>query len=236
MPRFCTSCGTPVADDLSFCPQCGKPMAAHPAAAPAAAPVTPAPPVAPAPPVVSPAPAAPAAVAAPAKSSPILKIILAVVLVIVFIMVASIGACVYFGYRAKQRLNTFKQSIQMTQTRGGTPEVHMERGEEPEAAAPAASEIPVYPGATPLKGGGELSFGGMGGISVQQYETSDPVAQVLAFYKDKLGADIPAAESEGHYRLTVNKMTEKPPRMWTIEILEEKDAGKTKITISRMGR
>lgn len=78
MASFCTRCGAPVSG--AFCTSCGQP--AQPAANPATAP-----------------PSAPAA----GSSSPVLKIVLVVVALIVVLGVVSVAGVIYAGYRMKQR-------------------------------------------------------------------------------------------------------------------------------------
>jgi hypothetical protein len=176
-----------------------------------------------------------AAVGAPSaqKGSPILKIIVAIVAFFVLITVAGIGTCVYIAYKAKQKVTQFAEAARTPTTRAGTPEIRMEKGGEgSEAAAAATEEVPPYPGATATKGGGTLSFGGMGGFSAQEYVTDDTMDKVLAFYKEKLGSKLQLHESEGKAMFQVS--TKKG--LTTVTIVPDEKAGKTKITISRIGK
>lgn len=224
MARFCTHCGSPAEESLKFCPQCGTQLSA------------PTPPVAAAP--ASTRPAAPVAAgapaAAPAKSgSPILKIILALIGFFVLVSMLGIGACVYVAYKARQKAAQFTEAARRSAPSFGTPEIRMEKGGKgSEAAASATQDVPPYPGSTPTQGGGELSAGGLGGISGQEFETSDPTEKVVAFYKDKFGSKINIELSEGNARFTLVTSS----GVTTVQVTRDEDAGKTRIRISRIGR
>lgn len=226
MAKFCASCGTPVEENLKFCPKCGAQLGAPsaPAQAPAPTPAA-APPAAPA--------AAPAGAPAAKAGSPLLKIILIVVGLFAFVTVASIGACVYVGYRAKQKYSAMVESAKTIQRGMGTPEVHIQKGGAgSEASASATVDVPPYPGSTPTEAGGELALGGLGGMSGQEFETADPLDKVVAFYKEKFGSKINVQQSEGNamFQLSTSK------GLTTVTITRDEDAGKTKINIARIGK
>jgi hypothetical protein len=231
MPKFCTSCGSPMEESMKFCPKCGAQLGAPSAPAPAA-PAAAAPPSAA--PTAAPIPGAPG-VAAPAvkAGSPILKIVLIVVGVLVLIGAIGTVTCVYFAYKARQRLTGMVETAKTMTSRQGTPEISLQKGGEgSEAEAAATVDVPPYPGATATEGGGQFSFGGAGGISSQEYETSDTIEQVLAFYKEKLGSKIRVQESEGNAMFTLTTKT----GLTTVTLTRDAEAEKTKITISRMGK
>jgi hypothetical protein len=174
-------------------------------------------------------------VVAPAAKagSPILKIVLIVVGIVVLFGAIGTVTCVYFAYKAKQRLTGMVETAKTMTSREGTPEISLEKGGEgSEAEAAATVDVPPYPGATATEGGGQFSFGGRGGISSQQYETPDSVDQVLAFYKDKLGSKAHVQESEGKAILTLATKN----GLSTVTITREAEAEKTKITIARIGK
>lgn len=226
MARFCTDCGSPVGEDLSFCSQCGKPLAPAGVPAPSAASPTPAT-----------APAAQPAPAAPAKgSSPVLKIILIVVLILVFISVAGIGACVYGIYRAKKAVTeNFKMDERGKSVEIQTPSGPLKLGQQAAKPGDTVAGVPVYPGATAQEGGGQLSFGDKFSIGGQDFVTDDSVEQVVEFYKEKLGSDLSVVQNEGNYRLSIQKGTKEHPTMVTIDVANDQSSGKTKITIAHMG-
>jgi len=234
MAKFCTKCGSPLAEEVQFCINCGATVGAPPAA-PTAPPPSPPPPIAPA---VSAAPAAAgvaAGAAAPAAKagSPIMKIILIVVGVLILLTALGIGSCVYIAYRIKQRGSTIMPGVTSGRTSFGTPELQIEKGGAgSEAEAEATADVPPYPGSTATEGGGSLGTAGFG-IAAQEYETSDPVDKVVAFYKEKLGNKLAIHEAGGNAVLQVktgaNSMT-------TITLSRDEEAGRTKINIMRIGK
>jgi hypothetical protein len=184
---------------------------------------------------VAPAAGVVAAGAPPAAKvgSPVLKIVLIVVAVLVFLGVIGIGTCVYGVYKVKQKFGGVVESARTPSGERGTPEVHLEKGGAgSEAEAAATVDVPPYPDATATEGGGQFSFGGKAGISSQEYETSDSVEQVLAFYKEKFGSKIHIQESEGKAIFTLATKG----ALNTVTITRDADAEKTKITIARIGK
>jgi hypothetical protein len=173
--------------------------------------------------------------AAPAAKagSPIVKIILIVVGVLILLTALGIGSCIYVAYRIKQKGSAIMQDATSGRGRFGAPEVQIEKGGAgSEAEAVATADVPLYPGATATEGGG--SFGAAGfGIAAQEYTTSDSVDQVVEFYKEKLGNKLTIHESGGNAVLQVktgaNSMT-------TITLSRDEEAGHTKINIMRIGK
>jgi hypothetical protein len=222
MAQFCTKCGAPMGEGMTFCTSCGAQAAAPPAAATPAGPA---------------ATGAAPAVAAPAgkSGSPILKIILVVVAVLIFFTLLGVGACVYSIYRIKQKANELRNEARITfPSSEGTQEVRSEpETQKPSAeTTPAVSlDVPVYPGATAAEGGGEMSFG-VGALKVQQYTTDDPPEKVVSFYKDKLGPKALLQESEGKALIQVGGTN----GLVSITVVRDNSSGKTKFTITRMGK
>jgi len=228
MARFCTGCGSVLDENMKFCLKCGAQVGAPAAPAPAAVPPPSVTPVA-----VPPAGAAAIGASAAKAGSPILKIVLIVVGIVVFLGVAGMVTCGYFAYKAKQKFTSMVETAKTTSGSESTPEVSLEKGDEGSEAETAATvDVPPYPGATETEGGGQFSFGGKGGISTQQYETSDSVDQVLAFYKDKLGPKADIQESEGKAVLTLAGKN----GLSTVTITRAAGAEKTKISIVRIGK
>jgi hypothetical protein len=227
MARFCTQCGSPVGDEMSFCMNCGAKTAAPPSPPTASQPVS-----------AGPAPTGPAGPAAPAtasakKTSPVVKIVLAVVAFFVLLTVAGIGACVYFGYRARRAINQVTEGE--TSIKIPTSEGDIKIGGRTTEEGGTIAGVPVYPGATALKGGTQFSFGDKLQIGGQDFETSDSVDQVVDFYKEKFGSKLSVAENAGHYRLAVENGDEKRSGVVTIDVFEDEQSGKTKITIAHVG-
>lgn len=223
MAQFCTKCGAPLGEGMKFCTGCGATIGA-PAAPPARAPA-PAVPVQAAP--------APTAAAAAKSGSPVLKIVLIVLGVLILLGLLSAGACVYFMYRVKQRATQFEKQVQATfPTPAGTREVRTQPVAPPAAPTPPAGPVvdtgvAIYPGATAWGGGSQMTMGGTA-IKSQEYLTDDSVDKVLAFYKDKLGSTAMVTQSGGQARVQVfgtNGTT-------TIAIKPDPSTGKTKISIN----
>ena len=236
MAQFCTKCGSPLGEGMNFCTACGAvsggPLAP---AAPVQVGVVPAP-------VTVPGSAVPVGAARAAKSgSPVLKIILIVVAVLIFFSLLSAGACVYFVYRAKQRVSQFEKQVRTTfPAPTGARQVPTQPGAPVEApgAAPAQGTAPVidigalgYPGATPAEGSGQLNLG-VGGVKVQQSTTSDPADTVVAYYKAKLGPNAMVNQTGGS---TVVQLLGSNG-MINVTIVADQSSGKTKITVSSIGK
>jgi hypothetical protein len=164
-------------------------------------------------------------------ASPVLKVVLLIVAVFALITVASLGTCVYFGYRAKRRATQMADAARRAAANTGSPEIQREKGGKGSEAV-ATQEVPPYPGSTPTEGGGNLSWGGMGGISGQEYVTDDPLDKVLAFYKERLGSRITIQQAEGNamFQLATNK------GLTTVTMTRDEGSGKTKINIARIGK
>ena len=181
----------------------------------------------------APAPAVPAVAAAPKKSSPFVKILLVVVGLFVFVVVASMGTCIYIGYRAKQKITAMADQAKKEGYSLETPQGRLgESGPSSQTASAATQDVPPYPGSTPTETGGGLTFGNQGGVSSQEYETSDSVDQVLSFYKEKYGSEIVAVESEGNAKFTYRTET----GVTTVTITHDEDSGTTKIALVRVGK
>jgi len=225
MAQFCTKCGSPMGEGMNFCTACGAVSGGPPA------------PAAPVPLAAVPVGAAPAA----KSGSPVLKIVLIVVAVLIFFSLLSAGACIYFVYRAKQRVSQFEKQVRTTmRTPAGVGQVPTQSGAPVEAtgAAPVPGTTPVidigalsYPGATPAEGSGQLNLG-MGGVKVQESTTGDPVGTVVAYYKAKLGPNAMVNQTGGTTVLQLLGSN----GMINVTIVADQSSGKTKITVSSIGR
>ncbi len=104
MAGFCRNCGSPLADGQGFCTKCGTRVGNAPANAAAAQ--SPAPPPPAAPPVYAtpaPPPAPVAAAPRPAGMSPLIKILIAVVIIFVAFGAFASVALIYIGHRVHQK-------------------------------------------------------------------------------------------------------------------------------------
>jgi hypothetical protein len=242
MAQFCTKCGTSLPEGMRFCTGCGAvigeavaPSSPAATAATFGAPLTPSPVAAvgevaitgqPVPPPYAPA------TGMPAKNSPVLKIVLIVVAILIFFGVLSAGACVYFVYRAKQRVNQFeKQARARMNAPAGTWRIPEQPGtsNQPSSSVVDAG-IPVYPGAIATEGPSQVL--GMAGFKVQQYTTGDSVSQVVAFYKDKLGPGAVVMQSGDQASIRIAGSN----AIVTIAVALDNAAGNTKIVVTRIGK
>ena len=205
---FCTGCGNNVDPSSKFCDKCGKPMSAMPAQAAAAA-----------------APArAPVAQQPPAKQGGgALKFILIVLGVLLLLFVLGIAGVVGFGmYIAKQ--------AKVHQNPDGSAKIETPFGNI-EADDPVKSAekmgIDVYPGAEPVKNaGGSVSFGAFSAGSAM-FETTDPVDQVAAFYKEQY-PKATHTESNGVHSFSVNSKDK------VVVISLQPQGSKTSITLAQV--
>jgi len=181
----------------------------------------------------SPARVAPAAAPAASSGSPVVKIILIVVAVVVFLGLVSAASCVYFVYRAKQKITQIEKQAQATfPVQTGTPGVNTPAapGQAPtqESAATVDPATLIYPGATP-KEGASLA---LGGFQVQQYVTDDSVDKVLSYYKDKLGPKALVQQTDKGALVQVGGQN----GLFTITVARDAASGKTQVGIARIGR
>jgi len=228
MAQFCRKCGAPQAEGMKFCIHCGAALG-EPSAPTAPSPATPDPIVAAAQPSFADVPimASAAPAAAPSSGRPLVKIALIVLAVIFFFGLLSIGACVYFVYRAKQRVTQFERQIHASYPRlSGTRRVPTQPGTPAQAPVLDVGAL-LYPGATPVEASMEMSR-----VKVQQYTTSDSFDKVVAFYRDKLGAQATVTESGGSALVQVVGSN----GVINVAIGPDSSSGKTTITINDLTR
>jgi hypothetical protein len=179
MADFCSKCGASLSSSTGFCPSCGTPIApeavAPPVTPPAAIPPPQTVPVA----AVPPQPGVYPAYQQQQKSSGggALKIILIVIAVIVVLGVGAAGIAGYIAYRA---IHAAGSSLSV----GKGADV----GE-------ADLGVALYPGATHLEAGGMKMKIGNNSVVSSAYSTTDPEAQVVDFYRGKLGDTVQVSES-----------------------------------------
>jgi hypothetical protein len=180
------------------------------------------------------------------SSSPVLKIILIVVGVVIFLGLISAASCVYFVYRAKQRVNQFEKQVQTTfPSRLGTREVQPVPSAPPDTTGAVPGFTPgstpgstpgtpidmgdlAYPGGTPS---GNSSMAAAG-VKLQEYLTSDSVETVLAYYKGKLGSNAAVVQSNGTAALQAGG----PGGITGISIAPDPASGKTKISVTTIAK
>ncbi len=178
MAGFCSKCGASLSSSTGFCPSCGTPIApeavAPPAIPPAAVPAPQSVPVA----AVPPQPGAYAAYQQQKSSGGgALKIILIVIAVIVVLGVGAAGIAGYIAYRAIHAAGT---------------SLSVGKGAD---VGEADLGVALYPGATHLAAGGMKMKIGNNSVVSSAYSTTDPEAQVVDFYRGKLGENVQVSES-----------------------------------------
>jgi hypothetical protein len=170
-----------------------------------------------------------------------MKIILIVVAVIIFLILLAAASCAYMFYRAKQKVTQFEKQVQTSfPSRMGTREVQPQPMAPPQTPGGfptrgAGTTVDMgdlsYPGATLGQGGNQM-IPGAGGIKVQEYLTGDSVDTVMAYYKGKLGANAIVTQSGGNAVLQVGGTG----GLTSISIVSDSASGKTKITITSIGK
>src|ERR1700719_4836405 len=169
MASFCSKCGAELSPDTRFCQGCGAPTG-----------FTAVPPVGAAPAGQSPFPPAPAVTA---PSSGTLKVVLIIVGAIVCLGMLTAFAVMFGLWRISKSVHVDRAGgITIT-----TPAGKFSSGRA-SAAHLSESEVgaPIYPGAVAEEGGFKLGEDS-GSMATYVFKTSDSVAQVLAFYRDKFG-------------------------------------------------
>jgi hypothetical protein len=203
MASFCAKCGAEVSPDKQFCTACGTPSAAGAA-------------------VVAPAqPAAPAASSGPSAA----KIILIIVAIVVGLGILGAGAFGFMVWRVAHAFHVSGSGNQATVSLpGGTITAN---STETFSASELGTDI--YPGALSGKGSMRMTLPN-GSWVTAVYVTSDPMDQVVAFYKSRLGSQASVFESADSAVLSVNK-GQKESVMVTVTAKPSENNGKTQIAI-----
>jgi hypothetical protein len=198
---FCNSCGATLTPGTKFCNKCGAPTGAATSAAP-------------------PAPPAPAPAAAPRGGSSALKIVLIVVAVIVGIGILGVATVGIIGYKIAKSSHVTQQGDRVKlETPFGTINAN-----DPEQAVKDLG-VEVYPGAQVQKqGAADLTIGPVHTVTAN-FESSDSVDKVCDFYK----SEFPAAtvKSSDQNRCTI--VSNDPLNSITINVEATGDASKFQI-------
>lgn len=203
MAGFCTKCGSALPDGSSFCTGCGTPVGATVAQAPGAAQPTP---------------------AAPPQGASALKIILIIIGVFVGIGILS-GAVILFGvWKVGRSVKVDPRSPDRLSIT--TPMGNMTMGTQKEVSE-AEVGVPLYPNAKREEGTLQLSTS-EGSMATYVFKTSDSPAQVIEFYRGKLGSQTSFVETPEGGMITSAK-DEKEGFMITVG----RDGSETSIAIVR---
>lgn len=198
---FCNSCGAPLTAGTRFCNKCGAAIAAAP----------------PAPVVTTPVPVPP-----PPGNSSALKTVFIIIAVFVGLGILGIAMLAVIGIHfAKHSHVTQEGDHVKVESPFGT----VESSKDPEQAAKDLG-IDVYPGAQVLKNGSaSVSFGNMHTVAAN-FESSDSIDKVCAFYKSKFPGAKVATSDQNH--CTIVSSDEK--NMITINVQASGDTTKFQIT------
>src|SRR3954463_14024442 len=206
---FCTGCGNNVDPASKFCDKCGKPMGTLPTGGGASAAAAPA--------------RAQAAPQQPQKSGGALKVVLIIFGILVLLFVIGIAGIVGFGYYVAKQARVHQTSDGGTKIE--TPFGNIEADDPAKTAEKMG--IDVYPGAEPVKNaGGSVSFGAFSAGSAM-FETSDPVDQVAAFYKEQYPRAV-HSENNGMHSFSVNLKDK------VVVITLQPQGSKTSITLAQV--
>ena len=128
---FCTKCGAALGG-AKFCTSCGAPVASGPVVSTAAT----------ANPINTSATSAPAT-----SSSPVVKILMIVLGIIVLVALLGLGTCVYVGYRAKNKVDEVRQAYKSNNPKKLEEALGMgsraSTSDGPKSASSAASDSPL---------------------------------------------------------------------------------------------
>ena len=197
---FCNSCGATLNPGTKFCNKCGAVAAAGPSA---------------------PAAATPSA-AAPTGGSSALKIILIVVAVIVGIGILGVATVGIVGYRIAKSAHVRQEGGHV---KVETPFGNVETSQDPQQAAKDLG-VDVYPGAEVQKNGASsATFGAIHTVAAN-FESSDSVDKVCSFYKSRFPNAMVTTSDQNRCTIVSNDQK----NMVTINIEPNGDASKFQIT------
>jgi len=198
---FCNSCGATLNPGTKFCNKCGAVAAAGPSA---------------------PAAATPSA-AAPTGGSSALKIILIVVAVIVGIGILGVATVGIVGYRIAKSAHVRQEGGHV---KVETPFGNVESSQDPAQAAKDLG-VDVYPGAEVQKNGASsATFGAIHTVTAN-FESSDSVDKVCTFYKSRFPNAMATTSDQNRCTILSN---DQKGNMVTINIEPNGDASKFQIT------
>lgn len=155
-----------------------------------------------------------------------LKIILIIVGIIVFVIIMIVAVVGYIGYRAVHAIKDAANGEKVTIPGGNGGSFSLNSNK-----TYSASELGtvIYPGATSIRGGMKMDLP-TGSMTTGIFTTSDSKDKVVAFYKDKLGAESGLMDSDEAAVLSM-KRGEKESVMVTVSSKANENDGKTKIAI-----
>jgi len=205
MTSYCAKCGTPFAVGEKWCSFCGASTVSGGAVAAFVPPV-----------------------GAPAKSgSSTLKIVLITVAVIFGLGMLGLGAIGFVGYRIAKNMHVDSSGRMTMSTPAGTI-----TSTPAENLSASDLGVDIYPGAQSTRGSMKMEMP-TGSSVTGVFLTSDSPDQVVAFYKDKLGAAASVSSLFGSSFVRL-KVGQQEFIHVTVAKHSSLDNGKTRITIMHM--
>jgi len=196
---FCNSCGATLDPGTKFCNKCGAVAGGPPAPTGATPPA-----------------------AAPTGGSSALKIILIVVAVIVGIGILGVATVGIVGYRIAKSAHVRQEGGHV---KVETPFGNVETSQDPQQAAKDLG-VDVYPGAEVQKNGASsATFGAIHTVAAN-FESSDSVDKVCSFYKSRFPNAMVTTSDQNRCTIVSNDQK----NMVTINIEPNGDASKFQIT------
>ena len=207
---FCNKCGTAITQGTRFCNKCGAPILASgfPSSTPAPSAPTPS---------SNPTPTQ----APPQGGSNALKTVLIVVGAVIVIGVIGLGALTFVGIHiARSRRHDEGDRVKVE-----TPFGTVESTKDPDQVAKNLG-IDIYPGAEVQKdGASSAAFGNMRTVSAN-FESSDSVDKVCAFYKARFPNATVTTSEENHCTI----VSTAPPNVTTINVESRGSGAKFQIS------
>lgn len=168
------------------------------------------------------------------RSSNALKIILITLAVLLVLIGGTVAGVTYVLRR------TVSNIVKVNEGKDGQPNVVLDIPGVPKVSAGGTVTeeqlgVPIYPGAEPERdGSGSVSVGGgsAGWLGVAAYRTNDPVDEVVAFYREKLGSDVTVAEQSTSGKKSAVFQLESPKGWRMVTIAEDDSENITKIVIA----
>jgi hypothetical protein len=195
---FCNSCGATLSPGTKFCNKCGAVASGGPSALAVPPPTS------------------------PTGGSSALKIILIVVAVIVGIGILCIATVGIVGYRIAKSAHVRQEGDHV---KVETPFGNVETSKDPEQAAKDLG-IDIYPGAEVQKNGASsATFGAIHTVTAN-FESSDPVDKVCAFYKTKFPNAMATTSDQNRCTIVSNEQK----NIVTVNVEPSGDGSKFQIT------
>jgi len=195
---FCNQCGSPVESSAAQCPVCGKGASTPAGTAP---------------------PAASAKV--PATPHDGRKVVPVFLVVVILLGIALLGAILLLYYHSGGRVRLANGKAEVE-----TPFGKVAAGQDSIAVAHQLN-FPVYPGAVRADDDSATQIDGMNGkVATMTFATPDPVAKVLAFYRNQFPEAVVKTEDTEHGELSIVDVN----RVTTVNA--QWDGAKTQIDVS----